>query len=126
MVAMTCSITCAQESCKASCNTARVRWAEEGKVTMVPVTMKAQVGRVKMVRARFLPGSATIMEGIVDHSSNKAWSHKTKRLAEDDMIDQTESSIMESYSTSIPPGGSALDSICLWQWRKSMVPLSGS
>ena len=33
---MACSITCAQESC----NTARVRWAEGGKVTMVAVTRK--------------------------------------------------------------------------------------
>ena len=48
------------ESCKASCTTAQVRWAEGGKVTMVPVTMNTQVGRVKMARAGLLPGSATM------------------------------------------------------------------
>ena len=26
--------------------------------------------------------------------------------------------VQHCYSTSIPPGGSALDSICLWQWRQ--------
>ena len=26
--------------------------------------------------------------------------------------------VQHCYSTSIPPGGSALDTVCLWQWRQ--------